>query len=101
MQLDVATDRLPSDSPIKPQLNHILELMSRVTADGRRRYKECSRAIAIPCVWNRHLRRSKRSSKIRGLDRQSNSVFAVEGRTRPLHPLIRDELLSGRPRSGD
>src|SRR5689334_14460199 len=32
MQLDIAVDRLPADSPARPQFVHILELMSRVGA---------------------------------------------------------------------
>src|SRR5262249_41255520 len=35
MQLDAATDRLPEDSPVKPRLIHVLELMSRVSSEGR------------------------------------------------------------------
>jgi signal transduction histidine kinase len=36
MQLDVAADLVPPDSPVKPRLNHILGLMTRVTAEGRK-----------------------------------------------------------------
>jgi len=35
MQLDVAVDRLPADSPVHPALNHILQLMRQVIEEGR------------------------------------------------------------------
>src|SRR5215469_6867492 len=35
MQLCVAMDMLPSDSPIKPRLNGILQLVERGIAEGR------------------------------------------------------------------
>ncbi len=35
MQLDVAEDQLPDNSPAKPALRRVLQLMSRVTEEGR------------------------------------------------------------------
>ncbi len=35
MQLDVAEDQLPDDSPTKPVLKRVLQLMGRVTEEGR------------------------------------------------------------------
>jgi len=35
MQLDVAEDQLPDDSPAKPLVKRVLQLMGRVTEEGR------------------------------------------------------------------
>ncbi len=35
LQLDVAEDQLPEDSPTKPLLKRVLQLMSTVTEEGR------------------------------------------------------------------
>jgi signal transduction histidine kinase/ligand-binding sensor domain-containing protein len=35
MQLDVVEDQLPEDSPVKPRLQRVLQLISRVTEEGR------------------------------------------------------------------
>ena len=35
MQLDVANDRLPGDSPAKPLVQRVLNLMEQVSAEGR------------------------------------------------------------------
>ena len=35
MQLDVAEDQLPDDSPVKPKLGRILQLMRQVNEEGR------------------------------------------------------------------
>jgi signal transduction histidine kinase len=39
MQLDVAVDRLPADSPVHPSLTHILQLMRQVIEEGRNTLK--------------------------------------------------------------
>jgi ligand-binding sensor domain-containing protein/signal transduction histidine kinase len=92
MQLDVAADLVPPDSPAKPRLNHILELMARVTAEGR---------SALQGLRSRY-------EDLMGLDQvfaQIQNEFpsvpnkppvafhvVVEGQARPLHPVFRDEV---------
>jgi len=43
MQLDVALDRLPDDSPSKPALNRVLQLMKQVVEEGRQTRTSFSR----------------------------------------------------------
>jgi ligand-binding sensor domain-containing protein/signal transduction histidine kinase len=89
MQLNVANDRLAVDSPAKPLVGRVLELMSHVIEEGRNSV------------------RGLRSSKLRSSDLeqafsqvrkefpvQSQIEFRVivEGVPRPLRPLIRDEV---------
>jgi signal transduction histidine kinase len=88
MQLHVTNDSLPEGSPVKAKLGRILELMGRVTEEGRN---------AV-----RGLRLSQDSS---GLEQAFSKIVqevppqeeiafrvVVEGRSRGLHPLIRDEV---------
>ena len=35
MQLDVAVDRMPADSPSQPALRHVLQIMGQVIDEGR------------------------------------------------------------------
>jgi signal transduction histidine kinase len=35
MQLDVAADRLPADSPVQPALRHVMQIMTQVIEEGR------------------------------------------------------------------
>jgi ligand-binding sensor domain-containing protein/signal transduction histidine kinase len=89
MQLHVATDRLSADSPAKPPLNRILELMSGVIEEGRN---------AV-----RGLRLSDRDSldlepafslvaRELAIHERMRFRVVVEGIPRPLHPVVRDEI---------
>jgi ligand-binding sensor domain-containing protein/signal transduction histidine kinase len=92
MQLDVAADRLQPDSPIKPQLSHILELMSRVSAEGR------NALLGLRSPDGNSMRLEQAFAEIEqefaGKEPGTRAVFrvAVEGRSRPLHPVFRDEV---------
>jgi signal transduction histidine kinase len=89
MQLHVADDHLPADSPAKPLVGRVLELMRRVIEEGREALK------------------GLRSSKLNSLDleqafsrireefpfhSQTGFRVIVEGSPRPLHSIIRDEV---------
>jgi signal transduction histidine kinase/ligand-binding sensor domain-containing protein len=89
MQLHVANDHLPADSPAKPLVGRVLELMSRVIEEGR---------VAL---------RGLRSSKLNSPDleqafsqireefpthSQTGFRVIVEGTPRPLRSIIRDEV---------
>jgi signal transduction histidine kinase len=88
MQLDVAVDRLPEDSPVKPSMNRILQLMRRVTEEGRR----AVRGLRLADVTNMDLQQafSRMKQELAVPDSVSFQIV-VEGRPRPLHPIIRDE----------
>ena len=88
MQLHVAADHLPEDSSAKPLINRVLNLMKQVIEEGRTALKG--------------LRSSDRGvhdlaqsfSEIQqelALEERINYRVTVEGRPRPVHPMIRDE----------
>ena len=89
MQLDVAVDQLPEDSPLRPRLVRVLDLMRQVVEEGRN---------AI-----RGLRLSDNNSEdiavaLSNINQELNSGgetqfrVIVEGSYRPVHPIVRDEV---------
>lgn len=86
MQLHVATDSLPENSPAKPPLSRILRLMSQVIDEGRNAVRglrttsteDLGEAFArIPLELGRD---------------EPQLKIIVEGQPRALHPLMRDEI---------
>jgi signal transduction histidine kinase len=89
MQLHVAADRLPSDSPVKPSVRRVLELMSKVIDEGRNALRGLrSSNDAGPDLAEAF---SRAADELRGDDPPDCRVV-VEGRVRPLNPLIRDDI---------
>jgi len=89
MQLHVAASRLPADSPAKPALQKVQELMTRVIEEGRDAVRGLrstgGEADDLPRAF------SGISDEINvGTDIEYH--VTVEGRNRPLQPLIRDEV---------
>lgn len=88
MQLDVAADQLPDDSPVKPRLIHIHELIGRVIEEGRNTVKGLrSSNVDPPDLEEQFL-------EIKGeLDLSAETTFAitVEGPNRALHPRVHEE----------
>jgi len=89
MQLDVANDRLPADSPAKPLVQHVLDLMKQVSEEGR----DAIRSLRSPApeVDNLEQVLSRVQEEFPGQPSVDFRVI-VEGKLRPLHPLIRDEV---------
>ncbi|MBZ5675047.1 MAG: hypothetical protein LAP61_12450 [Acidobacteriia bacterium] len=89
MQLHVATDGLPADSPAKPRLSHILELMGKVIEEGR----SAVRGLRSPPGGSQDLEQAF-SLIQQELAVQDDVDFrvVVEGRPKPLHPVLRDEV---------
>ncbi len=89
MQLDVANDRLPADSPAKPLVQHVLDLMKRVSEEGRN---------AIRSLRSPHPASDSLEEKLSGireefsLQEQVDFRVVVEGKPIALHPLIREEV---------
>jgi len=89
MQLHVAVDQLPEDSPARPSLNHVLELMGRVVNEGRNTLRGLRSSI-------------DRADDLRGsfsripqeLGRQEEIDFrvVVDGASKPLRSVIRDDI---------
>lgn len=89
LQLDVAEDQLPDDSPTKPHLKRILQLMGKVTEEGR----NALRGLRAPEADNRSLEIA--FSRVRqefALDERIGYRVIVDSIARPLHPMIRDEV---------
>ncbi len=89
MQLHVADDRLPTDSPAKPLVTRVLELMRNVIDDGR----NTLRGLRSPSTSPRDLEWAfSRVPEELGIPSVSNFRVIVEGQSRPLHPAIRDDV---------
>ena len=89
MQLDVANDRLPPESPAKPLVQHVLDLMKQVSEEGR----NAIRSLRSPVFEIDGLEQVL--SRVKEEFPAQNSVdfrVVVEGKHMPLHPLIRDEV---------
>ena len=89
MQLHVAEDQLPADSPAKPLMNRILTLMSRVIDEGRNVVRGLRSAHDDSYDLGQAF-----SHVAQELVIQQKVDFRVvmEGLPRALHPLIRDEV---------
>jgi signal transduction histidine kinase len=89
MQLHVVADRLPEDSPAKPPLARVLDLMRRVIDEGRNAVRGL-RSTSSP-LHDLEQAFSGISGELGG-GKQPEYRVIVEGRARPLNPIIRDEV---------
>jgi ligand-binding sensor domain-containing protein len=89
MQLHVADEHLPTDSPAKPYLGRVLELMGHVIDEGR----NAVRGLRLPNKKLDDLEQAF-SDIQKELCAQPGAVFRilVEGEARPLHPVVREEV---------
>ena len=89
MQLDVANDRLPDDSPAKPLVQRVLSLMARVSEEGRN---------AIRSLRSPDSQRSDLEELLAlvpdevGTPNMLDFRLVVEGKPRDLHPVVREEV---------
>ncbi len=89
MQLDVAEDQLPDDSPTKPVLQRILQLMGRVTEEGR----NALRGLRTSDGESRDLELAfSRMRQELAIDESVGYRVIAHSATRPLRPVIRDEV---------
>jgi signal transduction histidine kinase len=90
MQLHVVVDGLPEDSPARVPLGHIQSLVGRVIDEGRNTLKGLrSDEGAAPELAEAFSRVAGEF----GPDGRVGYRVTVEGRPRPLHPLIGDDVL--------
>jgi signal transduction histidine kinase/ligand-binding sensor domain-containing protein len=89
MQLHVAVDRLPADSPAKPPLSHVLELMGQVIHEAR----NAVRGLRLPESASLNLEQafSRIQHELR-IAEETGFKIIVDGEPRPLHPVLRDEV---------
>lgn len=90
MQLDVAVDQLPADSPLKPRLGRVLKLMRQVVEEGRNALRGLRSSNS-----NDLLDLEQAFSRIRGelgAPEEIGFRVIVEGSSQPMHPVARDEV---------
>jgi ligand-binding sensor domain-containing protein/signal transduction histidine kinase len=89
MQLHVLADGLPEDSPVKPSLSRVLKLIGQVTEEARNTVRGLRSQEAGPPDLEQAFSRIQQE-----LAFQDDIKFRVivEGRPRPLHPVLRDEV---------
>ncbi len=94
MQLDVAVDRLPPDSPARPGLTRVIQLMGQVIEEGRNAVRGLrSTNVGGGAADDLEQALTRVPQELLDLQQQSTDFrVIVEGRARPLHPLIRDEV---------
>jgi len=89
MQLHVADERLSEDSPAKPLLGRVLQLMGRVIDEGR----NTVRGLRSSDIVGQNLEEEfSRIQKDLAISTQSEFRVIVEGAPRQLRPVVHDEI---------
>jgi ligand-binding sensor domain-containing protein/signal transduction histidine kinase len=89
LQLDVAEDQLPDDSPAKPLLKRVLQLMGTVTEEGRNTLRGLRTTESGSQSLETAFSRLRQELPLHG---KTDYRVIVDSVTRPLRPLIRDEV---------
>ena len=89
MQLDLAEDQLPDDSPTKPRLKRIMQLLGQVTEEGRGTLQALRSNDSDKLSLERAFSRMKQDL---GNEEKIDYRVVVRGEPVTLRPLIRDEL---------
>lgn len=89
MQLDVANDRLPAESPAKPLVQRVLQLMQQVSEEGR----SAIRRLRSPLSQGNDLEEmlSRIPEEFRTQEPIDFRIF-FEGEAEPMHAVIREEV---------
>ena len=89
MQLHVAVDQITPESPAKPLMSRVLQLMSQVIEEGRNAVRGLRASEYGPDSLEEAFARIPQE-----LSKPSETDFRiiVEGRPRLLHPVLRDEV---------
>ena len=89
MQLHVAAKSMPQESPAKARISHTLELMGRVVEEGRNAVQGLRSAQRdLPDLEGSFSRIVNEIPATRDV----RFRVLVDGLTRPLHPIVRDEV---------
>jgi signal transduction histidine kinase len=89
MQLHVAVDRLPDDSPARSPLGRVLQLMSQVIDEGR----NAVQGLRSPQGASLNLEQAfARTQQDLAIADDVGFRVIVNGQPRPLHPMLRDEV---------
>lgn len=90
MQVHVAADRLPPDSPVKPILTRALQLMSQVIEEGRNAVRGLRLSSSASLDLEQAFVTIQQEFEPQGKPVEFRVI--AEGERRPLHPLLRDEV---------
>jgi signal transduction histidine kinase/ligand-binding sensor domain-containing protein len=89
MQLSVANDQLPADWPAKPLVNRTVQLVRRVIEEGR----AAVQGMRLSSQGAENLEQAfSRVPRELAVEAAASFRIVVEGRARPLHPLVRDDV---------
>jgi signal transduction histidine kinase/ligand-binding sensor domain-containing protein len=88
MQLDMALDQVPDDLPIKAKLTYLQRLLARVVDEGR----SALRGLRVTDATTHDLEQAFARARIEAGNEEVDFRVIVEGKRRPLDPLIRDEV---------
>jgi signal transduction histidine kinase len=89
MQLHVAMDQVSDDSPAKPRLSHVQQLVGKVIEEARNTIRGLGSAGSDPLDLERAFDRIRQEFAVQ---KQIDFRVVVEGRPRPLRPILRDEV---------
>jgi signal transduction histidine kinase len=89
MQLDVVEDQTPDDSPSKPLLKRILQLMGQVTEEGRSALRGLRAPESNTLSLETALSRLREEFPV---GQMAEFQVITQGSPRPLSPMIRDEV---------
>ena len=93
MHAHVAADRLPADSPAKPTLNRALQLMGQVIEEGRNAVRGLRSTPSASLDLEHAFSRIQQELGPQAHDSEQPAFrVVVEGRPRPLRPVLRDEV---------
>ena len=89
MQLYVASERLPADSPAKPAMTRVLDLMGRVIEEGRNTVRGLRSSSSAPHDLEQAFSGIHQELAIA---EQTEYRVIVDGQARALNPITRDEV---------
>ncbi len=92
MQLHVAVDELPADAPQKPRLSRVLQMIGQVIEEGRNAVRGLRAPAPQTSGADDLAQVLARVPQELGLNEAADLRIIVEGPSRPLRPLIRDEV---------
>lgn len=89
MQLGVAVDNMPEDSPARKPLGHIQQLMGKAIEEGQNTVRGLRSNGCASLDLKEAFFRLRQDLAI---EEEVDFRVTVQGRPRPLHPIIRDEV---------
>jgi ligand-binding sensor domain-containing protein/signal transduction histidine kinase len=92
MQLHVAAEQLPPDSPVRPSLDHILGLMQQVNQEGRNTLRGLRSDSRGALTLEQFLSRVPQDLPPQTTASHPAFRVIVQGQPRALHPVILDEV---------